>query len=137
MKRPAAAFGKGTPWKNADIYDWIVNPGGRRLAPRLHKSHMLRGSNLTSGMAMASLNKRLFNTGHDNGRCAQARPAIGQEAVNRALAERLQDKIRNYHREAAKLEIRGQSDAALALREAAGQLKSIIRTKPNVAEGAC
>lgn len=73
---------------------------------------------------------RLFNRTDNAIARFPAQPAIGQEAVNRALSKRLREKIRNYGREAAKLELRGQHDAAQALRKAASQLKRITRTRP-------
>lgn len=79
---------------------------------------------------------RLFNRTDDSITRFPARPTIGQEAVNRALSKRLQEKIRNYDREATKLEFRGQREAAQALRKAASQLKRITRTKPREIEQA-
>lgn len=85
---------------------------------------------------MATLHRRLFNTANDNDARPSARKSLAREDVNRALNKRLQEKIRNYDREAAKLEFRGQEDAAQVLRKAAHQLKSIVRTSPHIARGA-
>ena len=78
---------------------------------------------------MTPQRKRLFNRTDKNIARVPAPPTIGQEDVNRALSKRLQEKIRNYDREAVKLALRGQRDAARALRKSASQLKRITRTK--------
>ena len=85
---------------------------------------------------MTPQRNRLFNRTDNSIARVPAPPTIGQEAVNRALSKRLQEKIRNYDREAVKLEFRGQRDAAQALRKAASQLKRITRTKPDSVEEA-
>ena len=78
---------------------------------------------------MTPQRKRLFNRTDNNIARVPAPPTIGQEDVNRALSKRLQEKIRNYDREAVKLAFRGQRDAARALRKSASRLKRITRTK--------
>ncbi len=47
------------------------------------------------------------------------------QRVRRVLQRRLCDKIRNYERIAARLEMRGENDAATVLTRAAGQLRAI------------
>lgn len=44
------------------------------------------------------------------------------------LSERLAEKYRNYERAAARLEMRGETDAAKVLRRAAGRLRLIRNT---------
>lgn len=44
------------------------------------------------------------------------------------LSERLAEKYRNYERAAARLELRGETDAAKVLRRAAGRLRLIRNT---------
>ena len=78
---------------------------------------------------MTPQRKRLFNRTDKTIARVPAPPMIGQEAVNRALSKRLQEKIRNYDLEAVKLAFRGERDAARALRKSASQLKRITRTK--------
>lgn len=50
---------------------------------------------------------------------------LDQQRTARALRRRLADKIANYEREAARLDIRGQADAAKVLRRAATNLKTL------------
>lgn len=78
---------------------------------------------------MAAQQKRLFvNSNEDSSRVA-LRQSIGQQTVNRALDKRLREKIVNYDREATKLELRGQADAADVLRKAADKLRTIMRSE--------
>lgn len=50
---------------------------------------------------------------------------LDQQRAARALRRRLAEKIENYEREAARLDIRGQADAARVLRRAAANLKTL------------
>lgn len=50
---------------------------------------------------------------------------LDQQRTVRALRRRLREKIENYEREAARLDIRGQPDAAKVLRRAASNLKTL------------
>ncbi|MEM8772324.1 MAG: hypothetical protein AAGD92_11795 [Pseudomonadota bacterium] len=53
--------------------------------------------------------------------------------IRRALARRLEEKIRNYEKAAARLELRGEDDAAAALTQAAARLRLI--TSEDVSRG--
>lgn len=78
---------------------------------------------------MTAQQKRLFvNSNEDSARVA-LRQSIGQQTVNRALDKRLREKVINYDREATKLELRGQADAADVLRKAADKLRAIMRSE--------
>lgn len=50
---------------------------------------------------------------------------LDQQRTARALRRRLREKVENYEREAARLDIRGQTDAARVLRRAASNLKTL------------
>ncbi len=56
----------------------------------------------------------------------------GQELADQ-LNERLREKYRNYERAAARLELRGELDAAELLRRAAGRAR-LLRNTPTPAE---
>lgn len=50
---------------------------------------------------------------------------IQRQQLHRALARRLDDKVNNYERAAARLELRGELDAAKALTDSAQKLRSL------------
>ncbi len=50
--------------------------------------------------------------------------------VKRMLTRRLREKVKNYERAAAKLEIRGDGDAAAVLQRAADRLRHITAKPP-------
>ena len=61
------------------------------------------------------------------------RLAQDRRRIRRILQERLSEKIDNYEREAAKLAVRGNEDAAQVLRRAAANLRSITRQNETAA----
>ncbi len=54
--------------------------------------------------------------------------------IKRQLERRLNEKIKNYERAAAKLEIRGDDDSACVLHKAADRLRSIRASTPRATE---
>lgn len=64
------------------------------------------------------------------------RQSLDQRRVTRALQRRLAEKIDNYEREATKLDIRGQFDAAKVLRRAATNLRSLTNGPAGAVEAA-
>ncbi len=59
------------------------------------------------------------------GRSLDATTNLEAQRVRRMLQRRLFDKIKNYERIAARLEMRGEKDAAGVLNKAADQLRAI------------
>lgn len=84
---------------------------------------------------MTAQQKRLFVNSNEDGSRLALRQSIGQQTINRALDKRLREKIINYDREATKLELRGQNDAADVLRKAADKLRTIMRNEPGSLSG--
>ncbi len=64
------------------------------------------------------------------GRNFTASESLEQLRVRRALMDRLQNKAANYDRAAARLELRGEMDAAKVLVKASRQLRGIMANAP-------
>lgn len=79
---------------------------------------------------MATAQQPLFANTHEDSDRLALRQSIGQQTVNRALEKRLREKVKNYDREAAKLELRGQTDAAEVLRKAADKIRNLMLNAP-------
>ena len=78
----------------------------------------------------------LLGTVKDGTERLALRRRLDRQRVSRALRQRLDEKIRAYDREAAKLEVRGQGDAAQVLRKAADKLRIItLKSDPETTGG--
>lgn len=66
----------------------------------------------------------------DFGRDRSSADMLQDKMIRRALARRLNEKIRNYEKAAVKLEMRGEDDAAGALHRAANRLRAVTRNVP-------
>ena len=75
---------------------------------------------------MTAFQRPLFKNAEDKKK-GTASNTLDRQRVNRALAARLHEKIQSYEREAARLESRGQTDAAQVLMKEARKLRSITR----------
>lgn len=85
---------------------------------------------------MATRRPALLETMKEGRERLALRRNLDRQRVSRALKRRLDEKIRAYDREAAKLEVRGQSDAAQVLRKAADKLR-VITLKTGPEDTAC
>ena len=75
---------------------------------------------------MTAFQTPLFNKAAEKRKGSTAK-TLDRSQVNRALAARLHEKIRNYEREAVRLESRGQTDAAQVLMREARKLRNLTR----------
>ncbi len=79
----------------------------------------------------------LTRTADTFGRERTSMDMLEQRLAAKALTRRLGEKIKNYEKAAAKLELRGEADAADALHRAADRLRQItVEPPPLPAENA-
>jgi hypothetical protein len=82
------------------------------------------------GLEMTVTTKNHLMQGQIFGRNNVRSDSLEQMRVRRALLSRLESKAENYDRAAARLELRGETDAAKVLVKASRQLRDMIVAAP-------
>ncbi len=120
-KFPARYF---TIWKGS-THRHYFGTGDAAGSKLLWRSVLLKRGVLMTGSRNAAMATKTF------GQDRSAAENLENLIIKRQLKRRINEKIKNYERAAAKLEIRGDEDSATVLNKAANRLRPIAANNAN------